>query len=161
MDKHKREQLIEEYGRGYDNLMACLDEIPQEMRQFKSEPKEWSVHEILVHLADSETNSALRARLLISQPGKTVMAYDQDLWAIDQDYHSQSWQDALTGLKWARTTTYALVKKQPEEVWSHAVVHPEFDTPYTLERWLEIYAAHVPGHIEQIKNNYKIWQERQ
>ncbi len=89
MEKNEREQLLEQYRQGYDDLLACLDEMPKEMWQFKPEPKEWSVHEIIVHLADSETNSALRARLLISQPGNTIMAYDQDLWAVDQDYHSQ------------------------------------------------------------------------
>lgn len=161
MDKLERTNLIEQYGRGYQELLDCLDEIPKEMWQFKPEPKEWSVHEIIVHLADSETNSALRARLLISQPGKTIMAYDQDLWAIDQDYHSQSWQDALAGLKWSRTTTHALVRDLPEETWAHTVTHPEFEEPYSLELWLQIYAAHIPGHIEQIRNNHKIWQTRQ
>lgn len=161
MEKNEREQLLEQYRQGYDDLLACLDEMPKEMWQFKPEPKEWSVHEIIVHLADSETNSALRARLLISQPGNTIMAYDQDLWAVDQDYHSQSWQEALEGLKWARSSTYALVVKQPEEVWQHTVNHPEFEEPYGMELWLQIYAAHIPGHIEQIRNNHKIWQSQQ
>ena len=41
------------------------------------------------------------------------------------------------------------------------VKHPEYDEPYTFEKWLNIYSAHIPGHIEQIKNNYKIWRDQQ
>ncbi|MFC1936552.1 DinB family protein [Chloroflexota bacterium] len=161
MDAQKRAELIEEYGRGYDNLLACLEEIPQEIWQFKPEPAEWSVHEIIIHLADSETNSALRARMLITQPGGSLMAYDQGLWAETLNYHSQNWELALEGLKWARETTCDLIKGLPEATWEHAVKHPEFEQPYTFDLWLEIYAAHIPGHIEQIKNNHEIWQDKQ
>lgn len=160
MDKKEREEKIELYGKGYDLLLQTLRDIPREMWTFKPEPKEWSVHEVLVHLADSESNAALRARKLIVEPGGMLMGYDQDKWTIELDYHDHSWEDALEVLRLARKTTYALLKKQPEEVFSHSVKHPEYDEPYTFEQWLDIYSAHVPGHIEQIKNNYKIWRDR-
>ena len=35
----------------------------------------------------------------------------------------------------------------------------DHDEPYTFEKWLNIYSAHIPGHIEQIRNNYKIWKD--
>ncbi|MBT3239623.1 MAG: DinB family protein [Chloroflexi bacterium] len=161
MDALERNELIELYGRGYDDLVACLEELPKEIWKFKPEPKEWSVHEILIHLADSETNSALRARLLISEPGKTSMGYDQDLWVETTNYHDQSWKDALEGLKWARKTTLTLINNLDEGVWQHAVIHPEVSEPYTFEMWLKIYSGHVAGHIEQIKNNYRIWKEKE
>lgn len=161
MDKQERDELIEQYGQGYDNLLKCLDEIPKEMWQFKPEPSEWSVHEIIVHLADSETNSALRARRLIAEPGSPVAGYDQAVWATELDYHNQSWEDALEGLHWARKTTYALIKDLPNEVWSHAGAHSEIDKSYTLELWLKIYAGHIPTHIDQIQENYRIWQSQQ
>ncbi|MBI5841658.1 MAG: DinB family protein [Chloroflexi bacterium] len=161
MDRAERDEKIELYGRGFDMLMATLKDIPREMWKFKPGPKEWSVHEILIHLADSESNAALRARKLIVEPGGTLMGYDQDKWAIELDYHDQDPDDALQVLKLARQTTYALLKKQPDEVFAHTVKHPEYDEPYTFEQWLNIYSAHVPGHIEQIRNNYKIWRDRQ
>ncbi len=161
MDKKEREALIEEYGQGYSKLAQTLMEIPKEAWQFKPAPTEWSVHEVLVHLADSETNSYGRVRMAAAQPGGTLMAYDQDVWANTLNYHEQSWEDALELLKWVRKTTYDFIKMLPDEVWSNSVNHPEFDKPYTMERWLKIYAKHIPGHIEQIQNNYKMWKERQ
>lgn len=159
MDQQERREKIELYGRGYELLMETLKDIPREMWKFKPEPKEWSVHEVLVHLADSESNAALRARKLIAEPGGTLMGYDQDQWAVVLDYHDQSYEDALEIVRLVRKTTYELLKKQSEDVFEHSVKHPEYEEPYTFEQWLDIYAAHIPGHIEQIKNNYKIWKE--
>ena len=160
MNIQERNEKIELYGRGVDFLEQALQEIPREMWQFKPAPTEWSVHEILVHLADSETNAALRARKLIVEPGGTVMGYDQDAWAVTLDYHSQSWEDALETTRLVRKTTYALLQQQPEEVFTHSLQHPEYEDPYTFEKWINIYSGHIPGHIEQIKNNYRLWKER-
>lgn len=160
MNIQERNEKIELYGRGVDLLEQALQEIPREVWQFKPAPTEWSVHEILVHLADSETNAALRARKLIVEPGGTVMGYDQDAWAVTLDYHSQSWEDALETTRLVRKTTYALLQQQPEEVFAHSLKHPEYEDPYTFEKWINIYSGHIPGHIEQIRNNYKIWKER-
>ncbi|HJR81384.1 MAG TPA: DinB family protein [Anaerolineales bacterium] len=161
MNIEDRKQKIELYGKGYDILLETLKDIPKEMWQFKPEPKEWSVHEVIIHLADSESNAALRARKLIVEPGGTLMGYDQDKWAIELDYHSQSYEDALDVVRLVRKITYELLKKQPDEVFEHSVTHPEYDEPYTFEQWLDIYSAHIPRHIEQIRNNYTIWRDQQ
>jgi hypothetical protein len=161
MNRAELDEKIELYGRGYDLLMAALREIPREMWKFKPEPKEWSVHEVIIHLADSETNAALRARKLIVEPGGTLMGYDQDKWAIELNYHDQNTEDALETVRLVRKTTYELLRIQPDEVFTHTVKHPEYEEPYTFEKWINIYSAHIPGHIEQIKNNYKIWRDRQ
>lgn len=160
MASEKRLAKIEEYGRGYDLLIEVLKQLPKEMWQFKPSPKDWSVHEIIIHLADSETNSYLRARRLIAEPGQPLTAYDQDVWAEVLDYHQQSTDEALQILQFVRLTTYKLLKTLPEEVWSNTVVHPEYDEPYSFTQWLEIYADHIPNHIEQMKENQHIWNIR-
>jgi len=161
MNIEERNEKIELYGRGFDMLLETLKDIPQEMWKFKPEPKQWSVHEVLVHLADSESNAALRARKLIVEPDGTLMGYDQDKWAIELDYHDLNYEDALEIVRLVRKTTYELLKKQPDEVFEHSVRHPEYEEPYTFEQWLNIYSVHIPGHPEQIRNKYKIWRNRQ
>ncbi|MCB0119976.1 MAG: DinB family protein, partial [Anaerolineales bacterium] len=116
MDTKERNEKIELYGRGHDMLLQTLKDIPQKMWTFKPAPTEWSVHEILVHLADSESNAALRARKLIVEPGGMLMGYDQDVWAVELNYHDQSWEDAMEVVRLVRKTTYELLKKQPDEV---------------------------------------------
>jgi hypothetical protein len=160
MDKQERNAKIELYGRGYDLLKAALAEVPQDAIKFKPEPTEWSVHEIIIHIADSESNAALRARKLIVEPGGTLMGYDQALWADTLHYHEHNLEDALEVTRLARKTTYELLKRQPEEIFIHSIVHPEYEEPYTFNKWVDIYSAHIPGHIEQIKNNVKLWKNK-
>ena len=160
MNSFERNEKIELYGKGFSLLVEMLKDIPREVWKFKPTPTEWSIHEVIIHLADSETNAALRARKLIVEPGGTLMGYDQDAWTTALNYHDQDLQDALDVLRLARKTTYELLKKQPDDVFDHFVMHPEYTEPYTFDNWLNIYSAHIPGHIEQIMNNYKIWRDQ-
>lgn len=160
MKPEEIKEKIELYGRGFDMLVDVLKDIPRDKWQFKPEPGEWSIHEVIIHLADSETNAALRARMLIVEPGGTVMGYDQNAWANTLNYQEHDLEDALEVVRLARKTTHQLLKKQPDEVFEHIVMHPEYKEPYTFENWLNIYSAHIPGHIEQIMNNYKIWKSQ-
>jgi hypothetical protein len=158
MTPEDRKQKIKLYGKGFELLTEVLETLPKKMWDFKPAPGEWSVHEIIVHLADSETNAALRARLLIVEPGRPVMAYDQDAWATQLHYADQDVDDALKLVKYARKTTHDLLKSLPDEVFENTVIHPEFDQPYGFDKWLTIYSGHIPGHIEQIKQNYEAWK---
>ena len=159
MNKQERNEKIELYGRGYDLLKAELANVPQEAMKFKPAPTEWSVYEIIIHIADSESNAALRARKLIVGPGGAIMGYDQDAWATTLKYHEHSIEDALETTRLVRKTTYELLKRQPDEVFTHSIKHPEYDEPYTFEKWIDIYSQHIPGHVEQIKNNMKLWKK--
>jgi hypothetical protein len=159
MNSQERNEKIELYGRGYDLLKTALAEVPQEAMNFKPEPTEWSVYEIIIHIADSETNAALRARKLIVEPGGSLMGYDQAQWAVTLNYHEHNLEDALEVTRLARKTTYELLKRQPEEVFNSWINHPEYEAPYTFEQWVNNYSAHIPGHIEQIKNNIILWKK--
>lgn len=160
MTTKERQEKIESYGGAYAALVAALAEFPREMWKFKPAPDRWSIHEILVHLADSEANGYIRARRFIAEPGKTLMAYDQEQWARSLRYHQQSPEEALELFRLLRSTTYRLIKALPESVWSNTVEHPEHGT-MGFDRWLEIYAQHVPGHIQQMKKNYEAWKRTQ
>lgn len=159
MNTQERNEKIELYGRGYDLLKAALAEVPAEAMYFKPEPKEWSVYEVIIHIADSETNAALRARKLIVEPGGSLMGYNQPLWADVLDYHQHNFEDALEVTRLVRKTTYELLKRVPEIVFNtHWIKHPEYDEPYTFDKWVDIYSGHIPSHIEQIQNNVKAWR---
>jgi hypothetical protein len=160
MNKQERNEKLELYGHGYDLLIAALAEVPKEAWKFKPALTEWSVHEIIIHLADSESNAALRARKLIVEPGGVLMGYDQDKWGDELNYHDQSYEDALEMVRLVRKTTYELLKKQPDKVFTHSVKHPEYKEPYTFEMWINLYSGHIPAHIKQIENNVRLWKQQ-
>ena len=158
MDPKTRNENIELYGRGYDLLMAALAEVPQEAMTFKPEPKEWSVHEVIIHLVDSEAIAAQQARMMVAEPGKAVMAYDPDAWADNLHYKDADKEVALQLLKLTREFTYHWFKSLPEAAFSLSAEYPGDEDPYVLDDLLRIYSGHIPGHIRQIENNVKLWK---
>ncbi len=154
----ERNEKIEQYGRGYGLLTAALADIPHEAWAYKPSAEDWSVHEIIVHMGDSESMAALRVRKLIVEPGSKLMGYEEARWAGALDYKNQDTQDALDIIRLARQTTYRLLKSLPDEVFAHSVVHPEYNEPYTFEKWLNIYSHHIPDHIEQMKKTIQGWR---
>lgn len=160
MESITRQEKLELYGLGFGQLQQALSQVPPEAMKFKPSPTDWSIHEIIIHLADSETNAALRARKLIVEPGGMLMAYDQEQWAAKLNYHDQNLEDALDATRLARKTTFELLKKQPEEIFGHWLHHSEMDEPYTFDHWLNIYSRHIPGHIKQINSNLYLWNKQ-
>ncbi len=155
MTHEERLALIESYGQAYQKLVDALKRFPRDMWHFKPAPSRWSIHEIIIHLADAEANSFVRARCFIAEPGKTVMAYDQDKWASDLRYDLQDTEGALELFKWLREMTYRMIRVIPESYWGRTVNHPEHGV-MTFDQWLKIYEDHVPLHISQMQKNYDL-----
>ncbi len=151
-----RTDKIESYGQAFRFLTEALERYPKGMWQFKPAADEWSIHEIVVHITDSEANSYVRCRRLVAEPGRDLMAYDENRWARDLAYEQQSVDDALELFRWLRARSYRLVKTLPDRVWQHQAFHPE-DGMITLEDWLDTYERHVPEHVSQMDAVYEKW----
>ena len=159
MNQEERKAKIEQYGRGYETLTAALAQIPHEAWSFKPSAEDWSVHEIIVHMGDSESMAALRARKLIVEPGSQLMGYEEAKWAGALHYQDQDVESALEIIRLVRQTTYRLLKTLPDEVFTHSVTHQEYGEPYTFDQWLSIYARHIPDHIEQMHKTIAGWKK--
>lgn len=155
MNQNERIEKIEEYGRGFDLLAAALAKIPPEAWDFRPAPGEWSIHEVILHMADSESIGALRLRKMIAEPGSTLMTYDEAKWAVALNYGNQSMEDALQIFKLTREMNYRLLKTLPNQVFMQSAVHPEYVEPYTFENWLATYTRHVSEHLGQLEKIYR------
>jgi hypothetical protein len=156
MNVEERARKIESYGRAYEQLVEAVDWFPREMWGFRPSPDQWTIHEIIIHITDSEANSYARCRRLIAEPGESVMAYDEMQWARALDYPAQSTEDAVELFKWLRRTSYNLIKNQPEAVWANTIYHPESGT-MTMDDWLDVYERHVREHVAQMYGVYHQW----
>jgi len=154
----ERAEKIELYGDAYRILTEALARLPKEMWHFKASPDDWSVHEIVVHITDSEANSFVRCRRLIAEPGTDVMAYDENGWMQALRYSEQSTEDALELFKCLRLATYKLIKTVPESTWSNTIHHPDNGT-MSMDDWLDTYARHIPDHVEQMERGYAAWAQ--
>jgi hypothetical protein len=159
MTPEERKQKIETYGTAHQLLTTAILRFPQEMWKFRPAPDRWTIHEIIIHIADSEVNSYVRCRRLIAEPGSTVLGYNEETWARDLNYHDQSPTEALELFKWLRRKSYTLIRGQPAAVWAHTVNHTE-NGPMTLDDWLDTYERHVPEHIAQMEAVYADWKKQ-
>jgi len=117
------------------------------------------IQQTVVHITDSEANSFVRCRRFIAEPGESVMAYNEVEWAKALHYADQSTEDAIELFKWLRLTSYNLIKTLPDSTWSNTVHHPENGT-MTLDDWLDVYASHIPDHVEQMRRSYAAWKSK-
>jgi hypothetical protein len=141
-------------------LKEALAEVPREALQWRPGPGKWSVHEVIVHCADSETNSAMRIRYLAGEPSPVIQGYDQDRWARDFDYHRLPLELSLRQVEAVRTWTAAFIRSLPESGWSRAGRHTEMKEPYSADVWLGIYAEHLETHARQIRRNLEAWKQQ-
>ena len=160
MTPEERNQKISAYASAHHQLTNALAKIPKELWQYKPGPERWSIHEVILHIADSEANSYVRCRRFIAESGLSVMAYDEDQWARKLSYHDQSPEDAIELFKCLRQLTSRLIQSLPASIWSNTVEHPENGT-MTLDDWLEIYTNHVHEHIQQIEATHNAWLAKQ
>ena len=156
MTSDERSLKIETYGEAHSQLVSALARFPREMWQYRPAPDRWTVHEIVIHITDSEANSYICCRRLLAEPGGTVLGYDESRWARDLAYHEQSIDDALELFKWLRRKSYTLIKDLPESTWANTVHHSEYGI-MTMDDWLDMYAAHIPDHIAQMQAVYQDW----
>jgi hypothetical protein len=154
-----RASVLARYANAHPLLTEALTRFPKEMWRFKSSDTDWSIHEIVVHITDSEANSYVRARRFIAEPGRTLMDYDENAWAKALDYHNLDTEDAVELFRWLRGTTYQLIKDLPEATWAHTAYHPE-NGDMTMDDWLDTYARHVQDHIGQMEAVYRSWTNK-
>jgi len=153
----ERKRVIESYGKAYDALMEGLKAFPREMWTFKPATG-WSIHEILIHITDSEANSYVRCRRFIAEPGSGVYGYDTDSWADNTKYATQDADDAIELFKALRRGSYNLIKTLPDSVWANTVEHSESGT-MGMDTWLDIYERHIGDHLAQMREVYEEWQK--
>lgn len=157
METRDRQALIAQYIGGYDEVVRSLEGIPEDRLSDHPLDGKWSAREIVQHLADSEMNSAIRLRKLLTEDDPVIQGYDQEYYASRLNYNERDIAPALDALRGARATTGQLLQSMTEDDWKRSGTHTE-SGKYTTEDWLSIYAAHAHNHAAQIRRLRDIFQ---
>ncbi len=152
------DDVIRAYAEGPKLLEAAVAGIPKAELQFKPGPEHWSIHENVVHVADTDLVQAARVRYILAQPGSTLVGFDQNLWASAMDYGSQSFEGSLALLRALRASTTDLLRRAPAAAWEQAGMHTDYG-PQTLEQSVQRYADHVHYHLRTIAKRRKQYAE--
>ena len=149
MDHEERKQLIAQYRDGYSAVAEALLKITPEEMDAKPASGGWSVREIVHHLADSETTSAIRLRRLLAEERPVIQGYDQEEFARRLHYE-RPYESSLELFRYARLATAELLECLEPADWLREGTHSESGR-YSVETWLSIYAVHAHRHARQIR----------
>ncbi len=151
-------ELIRAYAEGPALLESAVAGVSEEERRFTPGADHWSIHENVVHLADTDLVAAARLRFVLAQPGKPLVAFDQNHWARAMDYRSQPFEAALALFRATRASTSEVLRGAPATAWAQSGLHTEYG-PQTLEWIVEHFVEHVQHHVRTIATRRQQFEE--
>ena len=147
MQAERKQELIRRYRSGHDAVTKALAGIGEDELD-RSISGEWTPRQIAHHLADSEMTAAIRLRRLITENNPAIAGYDEALFArtLTRD---RPIAPSVEAMRWARESSLQILERLTDDEWKRTGTHSE-SGPYSVEQWLEIYAAHPHEHDAQI-----------
>jgi hypothetical protein len=146
-------ELIERYDRGVEVVERALSTLSEDDLDRRAGADEWTVRQVVHHLADSETHSYTRLRRLLVDPAPVIIqAYDEAAWAGSDllGYASLPIEQSLAVFRAVRAASSRLLARVRAQDLSREGVHTE-SGGYSVRDWLRIYAAHAEDHAAQIE----------
>ncbi|GMX65462.1 hypothetical protein Elgi_47320 [Paenibacillus elgii] len=144
------EALIEEYGRGYELLREAVEGLTEEELRFKPAPDKWSIHEILIHLADSELVSTQRLKKVLAEDEPLIMSWEQDVWVKNLGYEKQDREQHLLLFQMLRAHMQPVLVHLTADQIERVGVY-EDGARFTFHQMLEYRVKHVRIHLAQIE----------
>jgi hypothetical protein len=142
---------IERYETAPSHIMAALEGLDEVHIHFVPEKGEWSIHEIIIHLADSEVVGYWRLRQTLAEEGSTLPVFDESRWAHELSYRTQERSLALALFTDLRASSAALLRSLPAQAWERTVTHPERGQ-ISVYDILQAYTGHGESHLQQIEH---------
>src|SRR5438445_13166641 len=125
MTSEEREKMIATYKDGYEEVLQSLKDLPEQSLTAHPIDGKWSAAEIVHHLADSETTSALRLRRLLVEDKPVIQGYDQAAFAMRLKYNERPIGPSLEAFRAARATTLQVLRLMSDDDWSREGWHTE------------------------------------
>jgi len=146
----ERRERIEKIRALPDQLEALVSQLTPAQLTARALEEEWTVAQIVHHLADSHLNSFIRLKLILTEDRPTLKPYNQERWAETVDANNVALPDSLALLHGLHRRWVTLLESLVEADWGRPGLHPEIGE-ITIDDLLRIYANHGEAHLEQIK----------
>jgi hypothetical protein len=146
---NERQALIATIRYYPSQVEAAVGAFPAAQLDTPCGPGEWTVRQVVHHIADAHLNGYVRMKLVLTETKPILKPYDQDAWArlVDMGAPLTASLEILRGLheRW-----YLLLVDLPEESWRRCGVHLE-NGLMTLTALLKSYVSHGNEHLAQLQ----------
>lgn len=150
----------ENYGpRRQAELIAVIEAAPTALRtavaalseeQLDTRYRNWTIRQIVHHVADSHVNSYVRFKLALTEDRPTIKPYDEGCWAALADARTGDVRASLALLEGLHARWVQLLRSMTEEQFGRTFFHPETGQTVSLSAALCYYAWHCRHHTAQI-----------
>jgi hypothetical protein len=144
-----REEQLARFRTGYSDVEEALAGATDADLDRPAPDHGWTARQVVHHLADSEATAYVRLRRLIAEDRPQIIGYDEPEYARRLHY-DRPIGSSLAVLKAVRDASLELLESLTPEEWERTGTHSESGA-YSVDRWLEIYAAHSHDHANQIR----------
>ena len=138
-------QLIKRLEAAPDRVRQSIAGLSES--QLDTKYRNWSIRQIIHHLADSHVNCYVRFKWALTEPTPRIKSYDETLWSEVVDARTAPLESSLLILQGVHSRWCDLLRNLNDEEWNKGYFHPEVDRVVTLADALPSYAWHVDHHL--------------
>ncbi len=142
--------LLDAFQSTPDSLAALLGGHSEaETRTARGGDEDWSVVEVVCHLRDAEERAIERMRKMRDEDNPFLAAYDQERWAVERHYASESIREALAKFFDLRTQHLDELRALTPTAWERTGQHEEQGQITIASQTLHL-VCHDAIHLAQI-----------
>lgn len=144
----RRAELISEIEYLPARLEQLVDGLTAE--HLNTKYRNWTIRQIVHHLADSHLNGYIRTKLTLTEERPTIKPYDESKWSqlpdiVHTDINASFKILAGVHARWAAT-----FQAMTADEFDREYIHPEYQRAFRLAEQLGLYAWHGRHHSEMI-----------
>ena len=140
-------QLIEAFAGGGERLRAACAGLSREDVLATPGPGDWSIQQLVIHLADSDAIVIERMKRILTEDNPTLLWADESAYARRLHCEAQSIEDALLLFEVGRRQFARILRKLSEADFQRVGTHNKRGE-VSLEGLLSGYNNHLETHLK-------------
>ncbi len=139
-------RTIDDYEAGPAKVRAATAGLTREQLTARPGPGDWSILEVVVHLADSDAIAIDRMKRMVIEDNLPLLYADETAYVNKLCTHDQTLEDALTLLEVGRRQFARVLRKLPPEAFARTGTHNRSGTK-TVGGMVASYVEHIDYHL--------------
>ncbi len=147
-DAKVREELIAKMLDAPANARMAVADLSDE--QLDTKYNNWSIRQIVHHLADSHMNCYIRFKWALTEESPLIKAYDESDWSEIEDAKTAPIESSLRLLEGLHARWAGMLERLTDEQMQRTFFHPQQMVDVRLHEALPSYIWHSEHHLAQI-----------